>query len=226
MNQRRRRHLSVTCRQMPHLETGKGKFLLVLVMLCAVCLVAYNSYGQSESSKFKEYEVKAAFMYNFLKFTDFPSQKMAESNTEMIIGIIGKDPFGKAIGVIKNKKVKGRKVVIKLFKSFEELKKEDKPEFLSKIGWIKSCHLLFICSSEKKNFSEITDIVKNNNVLTVGEAKGFLEVGGVINFIMHENNVNFEINVIAAKKAKLQIRSQLLRLAEKVIDEGVQSEEN
>ena len=85
---------------------------------------------------------------------------------------------------------------------------------------MKKCHLLFICSSENDDLPDILNIVKNNNVLTVGETGDFLKTGGIINFLLEENKVRFEINLIAARDAKLTIRSQLLRLAQRVIDEN------
>ena len=84
---------------------------------------------------------------------------------------------------------------------------------------MKKCHLLFICSSEKDNLTDIIDIIKNKNILTVGETKDFLKTGGIINFLLDDNKVRFEINLSAAKKSNLIIRSQLLRLAQKVIDD-------
>jgi hypothetical protein len=176
----------------------------------------------ADSKQNREEQIKAAFLYNFIKFVDWPKEKMADSNEPIIIGIIGKDPFGDAFEPIKDKKIKGRGVVIKRFKSFEEIKKsseKDKSEFGRKIESLKKCHLLFICSSEKKNLREIIKALKDSPVLTVGETAGFLEAGGTIKFLMEEKKIRFEINVTAAEQAKLKIRSQLLRLAKRVLKE-------
>ena len=82
------------------------------------------------------------------------------------------------------------------------------------------CHLLFICPSEKKTANEIIDLVKNQGVLTVADTQEFLDAGGIVNFVIEDNKVRFYINLTASEKAGLKIRSQLLRLARKVVKDG------
>jgi hypothetical protein len=109
--------------------------------------------ARADSPSSQEYQVKAAFLYNFIQFVDWPEEKSADSNEPITIGIIGKDPFENAFEPIKDKKVKDRSVIIKRFKSFEELKKsaeKDKSELDREIKALTKCHLLFICSSEHK----------------------------------------------------------------------------
>jgi hypothetical protein len=178
--------------------------------------------ARADSAKSKEYQIKAAFLYNFIKFVDWPEEKTSDSNEPIIIGIIGKDPFGRVFEPIKNKKVKNRIVVIKRFKSFESIQKlgeHDKAEFDRNINYLRKCHLLFVCSSEKDKVKEVLALVKDHSVLTVADTKGFLESGGIINFLMEDKKVHFEINVTAAKKSKLKISSKLLRLAKRVVKE-------
>jgi hypothetical protein len=181
--------------------------------------------AQADPATSLEYQVKAAFLYNFLQFVDWPEEESADSNEPITIGIIGKDPFGDAFESIKDKKVKGgRGVIIKRFKSFEDLKKsteKDKPESDQETETLTKCHLLFICSSEQKNLKEIIDLLKDHSVLTVADMQGFLESGGIVNFVIEENKVGFEINIAAAEHAKLKIRSQLLRLAKRIVEEDV-----
>ena len=189
--------------------------VLMLVLLGGA--IAPRSRAGSEPSQ--EYKVKAAFLYNFVKFVDWPKEKMGDPNDPITIGVIGKDPFGKAFEPVKDKKVKGRKVVVKQFKSITELKKlgeSGKGELDKQIEGVKKCHLLFVCSSEKESIKEILDTLKDQSVLTVGDTNDFLESGGVINFVMEKQKVRFEISDSAAKRSKLKIRSQLLRLAKKV----------
>jgi hypothetical protein len=109
--------------------------------------------ANDDSTVSREYQIKAAFLYNFIQFVDWPEEKSADSNEPITIGIIGKDPFENAFEPIKDKKLKGRSVIIKRFKSFEELKKsaeKDKSELDREIKALTKCHLLFICSSEHK----------------------------------------------------------------------------
>jgi hypothetical protein len=199
---------------------SKAYILIVLALVLFVAPIAAKA--QTDSTQSREYQIKAAFLYNFIKFVDWPKEKIADSNEPITIGIIGKDPFGNAFEPLKAKKVKGRSVVIKRFESFKELKKsseKDKTELSRQIESLKKCHLLFICSSEKENSGKIIEALKGSSVLTVGETAGFLKAGGIINFVMEEKKVRFEINVTAAKQAKLKIRSKLLRLAKRVIEE-------
>jgi hypothetical protein len=189
-------------------------FIFVILTMLAVP----QAYGDSASTR--EYQVKAAFLYNFIMFIDWPAEKIPAASEPIIIGIIGKDPFENAFEPVKDKQVNGRKVVVKRFKGLEEIKKSDKAGMDKEFEEIRKCHLLFICSSEKAVVKEITDLVKNNNVLTVGDMPGFLESGGgIINFVLEEEKVRFEISQTNAEQSKLQIRSQLLRLAKRVIGE-------
>jgi hypothetical protein len=192
--------------------------LIVLALVLSVTVFAPR--GQAETTTSREYQVKAAFLYNFTMFTDWPKEKIADGNDPIVIGIIGDDPFDDAFEPVKNKKVKGKDVVIKRFKELEELKKsgeKDESQPHPQIETLKKCHVLFICSSEKKRLGEIIDLVQDNNVLTVSDIEGFIEAGGIINFVMEEKKVNFEINNISAEKAGLKISSKLLRLAKRVI---------
>ena len=188
-------------------------FLLILLCPAPVLL------GDTEQSR--EYQLKAAFLYNFIKFADWPAERIPDNNEPIILGIIGKDPFGKAFEPIKDKLVKSKKVVVKRFKPLQQLKDaagDDKAQMQKHIDGLKKCHVLFVCSSEKKSLKEIITLIKNHPVLTVGETQGFLEAGGITNFLMEENKVRFEVSVVAAKQAKLKIRSQLLRLAKRVVE--------
>lgn len=169
---------------------------------------------RAESEKSKEYQIKAAFLYNFINFVDWPKEKVDDSNGLITIGIIGTDPFGKAFEPLQNKQAKGKKVHIKRFISLKESEKSD-----NQIEAIKKCHLLFICRSEKQQLKKIINIVKGHSVLSVGDMNDFLESGGIINFVIDDQKVRFEINNKTAKQAKLNIRSKLLRLAKKVIEE-------
>ena len=205
------------------------KVCIFVVLALALFVMPIAARAQDDSEQSREYKIKAAFLYNFIKFVDWPKEKIGDSNEPVIIGIICKHVghIGEAIEPVKDKKAKGRNIVVKRFGSFEELKKsgrKDKAELARKIKALTKCHLLFICSSEEKNFKEIINLVKDHNVLTVGETKGFLESGGIINFLMEEKKVRFEVNITAAERAKVEIRSKLLRLAKRVVKEDTARE--
>lgn len=195
------------------------------IFVVAVLLLFTGQQTHADTPSSREYQIEAAFLYNFIMFVDWPAEKMTDGNEPIKIGIIGKDPFGNAFEPIMNKLINGRKVVIQRFKGLEEIKKSDKAGMDKEIESIRKCYLLFICSSEMKVSKEITELVKDYSVLTVGDMPGFVESGGgMINFVIEEEKVRFEINVTAAAQSKLQIRSQLLRLAKRLIGEKSSAE--
>jgi len=182
---------------------GKVSCLIAMVVVCIMASIAPNAHAKPPSAG--EYQLKAVFLYNFVKFVQWPAESFADADAPIIIGILGNDPFGKIIdGAIKDKIVKGRKLMVK---RFEEIK------------GVEICHILFISSSEERHLPAIMETLKDSSVLTVGEVKQFAQRGGIINFILKENKIRFEINVEAAERAKLTIDSELLKLAIIVTDE-------
>lgn len=198
----------------------KGYSLVLCSLALAATLTGQKAFAEPVASR--EYQIKAAFLYNFIKFADWPKEKVPDANTPIIIGILGKDPFQDAFGPLQEKEAKDGKVVLQRFEGFVELekagqKKKDQPH--PKSQDIQKCHLLFVCPSESERVSDIIASVKGRNILTVADTQGFLEAGGIINFVTEEKKIRFEINAVAAKQAKIVIRSQLLRLAKRVIRE-------
>lgn len=188
-------------------------FVFVLFLLARTQAVADSISG-------REYQLKAAFLYNFMMFIDWPQEKMPADGQPIIIGVLGKNPFENAFEPLKSKQVKERNIAVKYFEGLEELKKAGPENMNRQLAEIRKCHLLFICSSEKNVLKEIINHVNGYNILTVGDMPGFLESGGgVINFVVEDDKIRFEINAIAALQSRLEIRSQLLRLAKKVIEE-------
>ncbi len=190
-------------------------FALSLFVLPTVAL------AQEDSLQSREYQIKAAFLYNFIKFVDWPKEKEspADINEPVAVGIIGKDPFGNSFEPLKDKQVKGRYVVIRRFEGFEQLNQsgEQGAQQHPEIEAIRKCHVLFTCSSEKNHIQQIIASTKDHAVLAVGDMNGFLEAGGIINFLTEEKKIRFEINLDAAGHSRLTIRSKLLRLAKRVI---------
>jgi hypothetical protein len=190
----------------------------VVLLLASVRLSAATQAADSEQNL--EYNIKAAFIFNFIKFVDWPAVKEA-NDVPIKIGIIGKDPFDAAFKPVKDKLVKNRKAIITYFTGYKDLMQAgaEKKGTQDALKSLEACHLLFICSSEKDNMKELINLSQKNNILTVAETSDFLNSGGIIQFLMEDNKVRFEINLIAAKHASLTIRSQLLRLAKRVIED-------
>jgi len=194
------------------------RFYFLLLLFITLLVIPCGAQNRSESDRSREYKIKAAFLYNFIKFVDWPEERASGQNEPIIIGIIGKYPFGDAFDPITKKQVKGRHGQISRFESLEKLKKSGETD-KSTIESLRKCHLLFICSSEKEHMTDIINYVDKHGVLTVSEMPNMLKSGGMINFVLEENKVGFEVNLAAAKNNNLKIRSQLLRLAKRVIEE-------
>ncbi len=192
----------------------------VIAMLLA-CARSGSAQTDSNAPATREYRVKAAFLYNFISFVDgWRFEQEGQDEDKLIrIGVIGRDPFKDAFDPLKDKRVHGRKIEIKYFKGFSDLNNgPDEVERHPDHKNLVVCDLLFICQSERLYIDKILDPIRTEPMLTIADTDGFLEAGGIINFITEESNVRFEINTAAAKRAKLTIRSKLLRLAKRIID--------
>lgn len=199
----------------------KINFRLYILLTLSIALQGIPALAYDDKSDLsREYQIKAAFLYNFMQFVDWPEEKVSDTNDPIILGIIGDDPFGDAFKPIESKRIKGKKSLIKRYEGIEKLKKSD-DKGQSKIELIRQCHLLFICSSEKENLKDVINLVSGYDILTVGETPNMLESGGIVNFLLDENKVRFEINLSTARRENIKIRSQLLRLAKKVIDNNI-----
>jgi len=202
------------------LKTQISSTIFFIFVLLSVIFGKAPAYGESGVSH--EYKIKAVYIYQFINFIDgwdFQKEENKNNNEPIVIGIIGKNPFNDAFEPLKEKTVQDRKVTIKYFKGFSELKNVDKQNMSHPdIEKIKDCNVLFICASEKNYITDILSSIRNNTILTVADMQNFLEKGGIINFIIEKNKVLFNINTVAAKRAKLTIRAKLLRLAKKIIE--------
>jgi hypothetical protein len=114
------------------------KLVFLILFLLAIPVAA-----EPRAEENKEYQIKAAFLYNFIKFTEWPKDRVADSNEPMCIGIIGKDQFGNAFEPLKNKKVKGRNIVVKRYKGFKEIENRAAAANLRYQEMSRIIHLLF-----------------------------------------------------------------------------------
>jgi hypothetical protein len=175
--------------------------------LCFLSIVAgglCSAPVRADSTAPTEYEVKAAFIYNFAKYVRWPEASTSETRKPFVIGVIGRDPFGQALDdAVRGQSLEGRAVVVRR---------------LSKVEEVADCDILFISSSEKNNLQRIFQALREAPVLTIGDMDRFAERGGIINLTTEEKRVRFEINVEAAERAGLKPGSQLLRLARIVGD--------
>ncbi|MFH1312485.1 MAG: YfiR family protein [Candidatus Eisenbacteria bacterium] len=151
-----------------------------------------------------EYQVKAAFLYRFMHFVEWPEELAPKIEGAVIIGVIGNGPMHAALVAITASSKYPQRLVIKRFDDPQDL------EF---------CHMLFISASAEGQSKAILKQLGDRGTLTVGEFDGFARQGGMINFIIVDKVVRFEINPDSAKRANLKISSKLLRLA-KIVNGG------
>ncbi len=193
------------------------------LFVTAAFLAAISSFevcfAQAETEM--EYQKKADYSYNFIKFVDWPA--VAFDGNQITVGIIGKGPPPCSFDTLKGRKAKNKVVSVRQFPSFEKFLKSGKAgekAINEQMESIKKCHLLFICSSESNYVKDILSRLRYTNILTVSETENFLQEGGIINFIVEDKKVRFEINLDASNEANLKISSRLLQIARKVIKTG------
>lgn len=177
------------------------RYLSALLLLALFATLAVPLTVHAESAMQREYEIKAAYLYNFINYIDWPENTFPAAGGTIIIGVVGQSPFGAALEVLNGKQVKGRTVALKQITDMKDLDQ---------------CQIVFINSSEKSRLPELLDKLKDLRILTVSEIDGFAQQGGVINFISERNKVRFEINPDAAHRLGLNISSELLKLAKLV----------
>ena len=188
---RKQRYLRLNC----NVRTA-GFFVAACLAAVLVCRIAS---AQSEPNELSEYQVKAAFLFNFTKFVEWPEGSFEDPQAPIVVGIIGDDPFGDDLGrIIAGQKVQGRSLVIRRERWGDDLRR---------------CHVLFISASEHERSARILGSVQSAGVLTVSDTEGFAEAGGVIEFVIEQNRVRFIVNLDAATQGRLRMSAKLLALA-------------
>jgi len=146
-----------------------------------------------------EYQVKAAFLFNFTQFVEWPEGTFTSNQTPFVIGILGENPFGAYLEeIVAGEKVKGNPLVIEYYENLEAMK---------------TCHILFINKTIKIKPEEIITFLSGKAILTVSDMINFLEHGGMIRFYKKKDKIELHINLDAVNSAKLNISSKLLRLS-------------
>jgi hypothetical protein len=166
-------------------------------------LVLSASLALSQGTRATEPEVEATYLSNFGKFVIWPADRVA-ANKQFEICIVGRDPFGKVLDrAVGGERIGGRAISVRR---------------LAQLQQAGSCSILFVSSSEEARLAPILDSAHRLNLLTVSDVRQFAERGGVIGLVMHDDRVRFEVNRRAAKRCHLQLSSELLKVAVRVID--------
>jgi YfiR/HmsC-like len=164
----------------------------------AVLCIAFPATPASAQSVTDD-QVKAAYIFNFAKFIEWPSQVFAAKDAPMNFCVLGRSPVVDELdSSIGGKSVNGHTIMVKHLHGPDE---------------IKDCHLIFLAASAGKQQQKLIQAAKGSAVLLVAETPGFARSGGTINFITESGRLLFEVNVNAAESAHLRISSKLLALA-------------
>ena len=164
---------------------------LALALACAPSLSA-------QEANPTEYQVKAAYLYNFGKFIEWPASTAGPGNSFSIC-VLGEDPFGATLDkTIAGENINGKKAVVRRFAKLQDAV---------------HCHILFISSTEEARLAEILAVLDGASVLTVSDIPQFTQRGGMIQFVKEANKVRFEVNLTPAERDGLALNSQLLKVA-------------
>jgi hypothetical protein len=165
----------------------------------ALAIIVFAGSARSAQDNPSEYQLKAAFVFNFAKFVDWPPNVYSSPQSPFAICILGSDPFGSVIDdALRGKAVADHPVVVRRVKD---------------TAAARHCQILFVSASERSRLREILESLKDANALVVGDFDGFAAAGGTIELTLQEGHVRFAINPGAADTAGLRISSKLLALA-------------
>lgn len=172
-----------------------------LILLLVVPFIA-------KSQQYTEYELKAAYLFNFGKFIEWPNEAFKKPTDPLIIGIYGNNPFSEVLQqIIQNKTIQNRPVIIINVNNFEEAS---------------TCHILYVSKINKLQLNQLLQAINNKPILSVGDnIEEFCQSGGIINFTSQYSQKRFEINNKASARALLIISSKLLALSRIVTDEEI-----
>jgi hypothetical protein len=170
-------------------------FLRFLFYAAFSCLIIFAGNVGAEE-KYSEHQVKAAFIYNFLNFVEWP--QAMENESSISVCVLGQGPIDKYLTAIDGDHIRGKTIKINRIKNSHEAEK---------------CYTVFLNVSEQNKTKELISHIKNYPVLSISDADDFTESGGIIKFIEEGSRIKFKINLKAAQKAGLKISSRLLRIA-------------
>lgn len=168
----------------------------------ALLVLAMSGGGTGCLAQTREYEVKAAFLFNFAQFCEWPEEAFDSTNSPLVIGVLGEDPFGRSLDeIVRGEFVQRRRIEVRRYRSVNE---------------IRECHILFISRSEQPHIERILSRLDTRPILTVSDMENFAARGGMIRFFTEQKRVRLRINISEVRRGRLNISSKVLNLAEVV----------
>jgi hypothetical protein len=189
----------------PSSNWRSSRYVTVLFVLISLLLAGGGERSRAQTIA-DEYRVKAAFIFHFAQLVDWPPEAQPGTDNSLFLCTLGDDPFQGALeGTVAGKAIGNRIIRIR---------------HLGEPKDMQACQILFLGKAQSKRIPMLVTNLHNAPVLTVGETAGFLDAGGMIDFLLEENKVRFDINLNAAESARLKIGSRLLILAQHVVGES------
>ena len=149
-------------------------------------------------------ELKAAFLYNFAKFVEWPSESMP-AGTPLVVCVLGDGAVADALEeTVKGRAIDSHQVTTRRVKIDSSLR---------------TCHVLYVSGVDAKRSLELLEGLGDSAVLTASDFDRFAQLGGVANFFVENGKMRFAVNIESAQRARLQVSSKLLGLAKIVKDE-------
>jgi hypothetical protein len=186
----------------PRLDSRRIRRASFFILACWLLLNPLNAVSVNEESL--EYPLKLAFLYNFTKFVEWPSDSFRDPDAPLAICVVGNDPFSPDLEAeLRTRAVGSHPVEVRTLRSNDALS---------------VCHMVFVPATEKNQAARILNSLKGSSTLTVGETEGFAGLGGIINLTIEQDKLHFEVNPLAAERAGLKISSKLLSMA-KIVNE-------
>jgi hypothetical protein len=164
----------------------------------AVALAAFSfaSNVLAQNPAPTQFDVEAAYLYRFGNFVEWPD---SQADKAFSICVLGHDPFGPALdNMVKGSAIEGAPILVRRVESAKDAT---------------NCRILFLSSSEARHLDADLADLRDSPVLTVSDIPDFDVRGGMIQFVLIDRRVRFEINLATARKAGLKLSSQLLKVA-------------
>lgn len=192
---------------MKSLRTGSRLSFVAAVTVGLLALtMVFGASAVLAQTTAKEYRIKAAFLFNFANYVEWPPDAFKDASSPLNYCTIGDDPFEGMLDESLNAKSVGTHAL--------------RVQHLRASENFQGCQIVFIGANEKKRTTAILEMLKQSPVLVVGESNHFIQQGGTVGFLSEENTIRFEVNLIAAQRARLNISATLLSVAKTVIAGG------
>ena len=178
---------------------ARGAFVALAIATAAAAPGVVGRARAQETNTPTEYEVKAAYLYNFARFVQWPPDAFSSPTAPFVLAVLGEDPFGSTLdSTCEGKRLSDRPIVIRRIRRAEDLD---------------GAHMVFISASQMREMSHIAQSLANRSILSVGDLSGMAREGAVIGFRVENERVRFDINLSRAEQSRLKVSSQLLKVA-------------